>query len=295
MEKIRNIFEELKTSSIYNIYNKYSNESFVKDIFRTKNNFKKILSEAKSKQIERQKCKQFKDNLYAGHLFDKLKKRKSDRIKSFIKNNYRVPNGGLEVYFGEPRVDLYSRKTWSKYSKRWHSEHGAYVETIVKVAISNRMLEQEKIKYLFIDNLLTVDVYSIKKYQDYQIIYAKVLVQKNKRDITYQDSWTLEDMFIAIKGDYNYHSSSVSEAIKGVELKIKNIEKSKEEMKLTEETKITRKLYHKLTGACYAGIEQFVIRMGWQNRKYITVKKLLQVKEDFYGKDKIINMLKNNI
>lgn len=95
--------------------------------------------------------------------------------------------------------------------------------------------------------------------------------------------------FIASKDGYNYHAKTIKESVSGI---MKKINRFSTPEKITLETKITRRLYHIITGACYEGIDDFLEKANILV-KSMTVENLLPIleKHNAYG----LNVLKKII
>jgi hypothetical protein len=95
--------------------------------------------------------------------------------------------------------------------------------------------------------------------------------------------------FIAKKGDLTYHATTIKKAVLGV---LKKENRTSVPTKITLETRMTRRLYHAITGACYVGIDDFLARHNI-SYKSMTVKDLLPFleKTETWG----LSVLKKNI
>lgn len=80
-------------------------------------------------------------------------------------------------------------------------------------------------------------------------------------------------MWVAKEGEIAYHGKTLREAITGLRKKSARMLAIPA---LTMETRITRGMYRKLTGACKAGVDAFCRDMGWEDKEYVTVEELLR-------------------
>lgn len=88
-----------------------------------------------------------------------------------------------------------------------------------------------------------------------------------------------EPCWIAQANGVSYHAEDFKDAYRGLQRKLKRRGRA-ESVKLTLDSKITRAVYRKLTGACFLGVKQFCEDYGLENRKRISVQELLSIMPD---------------
>jgi hypothetical protein len=135
-------------------------------------------------------------------------------------------------------------------------------------------------KFLVIDGIINKKIYSKTVKQGITLIDAEVFVQDG-RDIE------AKRVKIAVRGNFAYHSEiSWGDAIEGLYKKIdKSVKKYFRLNNVTLDTKMTRRLYSEITGACSFGVNEFCKKYGLENTKEIAVRDLLPIleSENAYG------------
>lgn len=149
------------------------------------------------------------------------------------------------------------------------------------------------------DDIFTVNIISKRIINDiviYHIEYIKNLKNKQfKIEKCYLAKYVVPhenifDIYTYKATTLYYHAETLKKAYKNIKNKlIKRDEKSK--TSLTLDTKITKTLYHELTGACFLGIDNFC-RTYLPDRKSIILKDLLPVLKGQFGYNKILSLLK---
>jgi hypothetical protein len=243
----------------------------------------KLMSDQYHKQSERRKNKIEFSEL---NITSRLNNKKSALLEKLIEENYNInTNRGLEIrnsdkyYFrvnSETDWDYYAKSY--KYPKHWNT-------TIMDINLKDFKLYSN---YHVVDGIVNTKIISEKTFLDFTLLYVNCLITKQGNKIAE------EKKFIAIKDGVAFHDNSINEAIKGVLRKIKRLNTVKEEKIITNDTYITKTMYHKITGACYAGIEDFINKYNLNGRNRIKVSELLEITNgnDFYGKNTLISLLK---
>ena len=99
--------------------------------------------------------------------------------------------------------------------------------------------------------------------------------------------------WIAVFGPFAYHAEGFRRAFNGLQRKMDKPMREKREREalanLSPDSRLTRGLYAKLTGACRLGMREFCEQFGLKNRRSIKVKDLLRIMPDgTFGKNILV-------
>jgi hypothetical protein len=267
-------------------YNDVINTLQCKEIGKTKKqeieDFKNLLHDRTKKRMERIK---FVEKInYKERLKERLNETKILKLEKIIKENYNInTNKGLVVLNSEEfRFKISEDVDWSYYSKGYKYPK-IWRQTELFIPLKHFKLNSN---YHVIDGIVNTRIFSEKQFGQITIISANCLITKKGNKIVE------ERKLIALKGNISYHADKIGDAKIGLERKIKRLEKGQVDKILTSESYITKNLYHKLTGACFVGINDFINQHEeLKNRNRIKISELLQY-NDFWGKDKLLNIVK---
>jgi hypothetical protein len=212
----------------------------------------------------------------------KLKNMKLNLIKNCIEINYNInTNNGLTVVDkSEYNFSIDEETDWNYYAKSYRFPK---VWKTMRICLPADKINRKHICY---DGIVNTEVFSERNISGMTILLANCLITKKGNRIQ------PEKKFVAILDNTAYHADSLKKAIAGLNRKIKNNLENKTEKVLTVESYITKNFYHKLTGACFTGIENFIEQNNLQGRNRIQVKELLSISNNFYGREKLIETIK---
>ena len=199
-------------------------------------------------------------------------------------NKFKL-NGNLSVKFGpEFMYEKIETADWNYYSKSYgHPKVFRNVYITVKNDMSIRQIRE----YGLLDGIPTVEIMSEKTFGNINLVHAKIACYDKSKNVY------LKKQYIAICSEFAYHADTAKKAVSGIQRKMKKALELSEP--ITLETKITRKRYAELTGACMAGIIDFCNRHGLSDKKSIKLLDLMPVLENnnAFGINAIRKMLKN--
>lgn len=198
-----------------------------------------------------------------------------ERIYSKVNNGVNC-NHNKTINFIH-RVSEYTN--WGYYSKNYRYPKIWKTDDITANFSEYKVFSEYKI----IDGMLNLSIYSEKNISGIKILSAEWIVRKKGYNFATQKG------YIAILNENAYHAETIKKAITGLKRKIKKLKEINKP--ITLETKITKKWYHDIIGACYGGINEWINKYPeLQNKRSITLKELLKLTEgdEFWGKDKLL-------
>jgi hypothetical protein len=272
--KLTKTGKEILKSRYFRNYEKRINVQECREIGKTKKQEIQDLSEIMKKMNNERKVEEKSTTIQ-----ERLDMLKIDDLEKKIKDNYNInTNKGLIIRNGkEFKFYVESETDWNyyaksyKYPKLWNT-------TIIMLPLSDYRRNNS-----IHDGIVNINVRCKHSYNDYTIMIADCIVTRKGNKLA------IEKKYIVEKDNVGYHGNSILECIKGIEKK----NKKKEEKRITLDTYITKNLYHRLTGACMAGIENFVNSHNLQDRNRMKISELLEIENDFWGKEDIMKMLEN--
>jgi hypothetical protein len=257
-------------------------KKYFKNLNETKDFLLTEKSKINKKRMERQQRK------YQFEKIDYSKKLIQIKEKLFenVFESYNCYNNGQSVKHVETDKiikdisETYDYDYYSKsygHPKKWTSSKINLDVTKIKLA------EKDLLK---IDNIINIEILSKKKFNNIIFLHTRsAKFNKYKK-------FDIVKYYIVYDGSIAYHSEkSVKHAFAGYQRKMKKI--AFEQTGLTLDTEITRSIYAKITGACKAGIEEFCIKNGLENKKKMKLSELLPFIKNEYGYEKITALLNN--
>lgn len=254
-----------------------------------KNGFKNFVDYKNFLKLEKQIINGKRKNRYNNiieelSIQEKLKQKKHELflplLETIVKTNAGVKLKSSRNFasYVESETDWdYYAKSF-KYPKKWNA-------TIFEFDYEKFKLKYRE--YIILDGIINTEIISVSIENNIEKITANSIVRKKMDGGV---NWVEIKMYIAKKGEYNYHSDkSIEDATKGLQRKIKKIEKNK----ITMETEINARLYQKITGACWVGVDNFLNSHNWDRKTKMKLKDLLPIleNENVWG----LNILKDVI
>lgn len=235
---------------------------------KTKKQFDAEIDQLQSEiETKRKERRIRKDEPYV-NCIDNYYSKKS--IYSYVRNYAKKGNDYAKVIIDrtitKPVYDIdIDHRDYAKSSRYWKGYD--YETYILRLPIAYTVQ--------IIDDIVTVFQAKAKKIGDYTARPAYIFDRKG-----------ITKCVLVQKNNYSSHAVTLKKGAKDIAKKQK-----KDNPTLTLDTKMTRKKYHALTGACEIGIDSFCRNHNLENVENITVSNLLKIEENFYGKDKIKKMI----
>lgn len=245
--------------------------------FKTIKAYKKYLDVAEY-EIIRKRFERRENNRTVVELTQKEKilKIKKQMFTLALEKNVRT-NAGAVVYNNTIfDYEVKEEADWNYYAKSYRYPK-IWKTSVFKINLDAFKLQYRK--YLVLDGIVNAEILSVKKYEKYEVVEAVSIIRK-------KSGFELCCVYIATDGKNHYHSlESQAKAIKGLQRKLKKIEKSM----IKPDTLVSVSLYKKITGACAAGVENWLNKHGFDSNVQIPAQKLLHIlkEENAYGWEKL--------
>jgi len=255
-----------------------------KEYFKNLNETKDFLLIEKSEINEKRKERRERNYQFEKIDYSKKLIEKKETLFTELFETYNCYNNGQKISHAEIEgitKNVHENYDYNYYSKSYGHPKKWTSSTIIFDVTKIKLSERELIK---IDNIINIEILSKKKFSNITFLHTRsAKLNKHKK-------FDIVNYYIVYDGSYAYHSEkSIKHAFAGYQRKIKTL--VIKETGLTLDTEITRTLYAKLTGACKAGIKEFCIKNGLENKKKMKLSELLPFIKNEYGYEKIIALL----
>jgi len=210
----------------------------------------------------------------------KLNDIKKDLFTKALNKQVKTNEGCNVLLTNDFYCDISENNDWNYYAKSYRYPK---IWKTTNFSFDYRKFKLNYRKYIEIDGIVNSQIISKKNISGITLLKAKSIIRKKIWDELHGSiEWTEVNMFIAISGELAYHSEkSLRDAVKGLKRKFNKIA----DKIVREDTVMTVKKYKNITGACTSGIDNFLIKKGWDRKKTMLVKELLPIlkNENAYG------------
>lgn len=176
------------------------------------------------------------------------------------------PTYGGDVHFiHSDKIDFKTVKYVYEYGKKWN-KYGFTLYVHCNL-LKNRFLSIDGVPCVY-------------KKQHGNLIFVDVI---KKRGFSY----SLQSAVVYTDGTNSSHGKNAHDAYKSYQKKLKILREEGKIKNLTLDSEIDANDYHKITGACKFGINEFCEKNGISRKKKFTVKEVLDLTVGQYGHDKL--------
>jgi len=279
----KKMYEDYKVFYKGNLNAKNATFDYKKE-FKTIKNYKDFLKlkeyQICSKKQIRASVKEKSEHL---SMRERLDARKKELFTNELNIIVNTNDGARVINSGAFSFEINEYADWDYYAKSYRFPKN-FKTSVFNINLSNFKYNYRK--YIAIDGIVNAEIKQITEKEDYILIEAVSILRKK---IDGKIKFTLVPMFIAENEKYSYHSEkSFAIAIKGLERKAKtDIENVK------KDTLITISMYKKITGACSAGINNWLHKHEFNSKIKIKADKLLSIlkEENAYGWQKLERLI----